>query len=99
MASKTKARLEIDVWYEERTRIIHIEEANRRFSTTVSRDNNSNRIHRHLFDKLAEILRETERPAPRPLPKPKGSGKPPRPQSRNVWVSGQAGSPGLGKRR
>ena len=94
-----KVRLEIDVWYDRKAKIIRIEAPDHGFFTTVCRDIKNGRGHKHLFDCLADNLRRNDAQAPPAPPKPKRTPKPPKRKSRSVWISGQAGAPGLGKRR
>ncbi len=59
-------RLEIGVWYKESTGNIHMSAPGRPgFKvTTVHRDPTSKRGHPHLFEKLAQCLRDHGAPAP-----------------------------------
>ena len=98
--SENRTNLEISVWYDRKAQHIHIiESGTAGFHTTVCRDPKSNRGHPHLFDKLADCLRKSGAIAPKIRPKSRGPQNPPRRKSRSVWTVGQAGAPGLGKRR
>lgn len=96
---KNKVRLEIDIWYDRKARSIRIEAPGHGFFTTVCRDARNVRGHEHLFDRLADNLRRNGASAPPAPPRPKRTPKPPKRKSRSVWITAQAGAPGLGKRR
>jgi len=58
-------RLEIGVWYNERSGHIHISGVTgERFISTVSPNSNSKRGNPHLFNKLAKCLQSAGKPAP-----------------------------------
>ena len=65
MAKKNKksTQIEISMWWNERDESIHIGMPGKRI-TTVNRKSDSVRCHEHLFNRLAQCLREAGRPAP-----------------------------------
>lgn len=56
------AKLELSVWYSEKSRRIHV--AGGGFRSTVNEDPASKRYHANLYRKLAKFLREAGMPAP-----------------------------------
>lgn len=67
------ARLDVGIWYNDRTGHIHVAAASR-FISTVSNDPASKRYHPNLYRKLALCLRDMGKPHP-PAPPAKGEPK------------------------
>lgn len=51
-------RFNIDVWYQEDDRSIHITSPDTSLHTTIKNDPSSKRYHENMFKKLKEILQE-----------------------------------------
>lgn len=62
-ATAKTARLDVGIWYNERTGHIHIAAAGQ-FISTVSDDPRSRRYHPNLYGKLAATLRRLGCPGP-----------------------------------
>ena len=64
-------RLDVGIWFNDQTGQIHIA-AKGKFISTVSGDPKSKRYHPNLYDKLAAVLRDADKPHPNPSPEGEG---------------------------